>query len=57
MARCYNPEGIQGSSDLNLRLGWSSHHAEGLVDPKVLAKKTDFGYPRADIGKIILKVI
>jgi hypothetical protein len=25
------------------------HHAEGLVDPKVLAKKpvTDFGYPRA----------
>jgi hypothetical protein len=26
-----------------------SHHAEGLVDPKVLAKKTvtDFGYPRA----------
>jgi hypothetical protein len=26
-----------------------AHHAEGLVDPKVLAKKTvtDFGYPRA----------
>jgi hypothetical protein len=23
------------------------HHAEGLVDPKVLAKVTDFGYPRA----------
>jgi hypothetical protein len=24
-----------------------THHAEGLVDPKVLAKKpvTDFGYP------------
>jgi hypothetical protein len=27
----------------------STHHAEGLVDPKMLAKKTvtDFGYPRA----------
>jgi hypothetical protein len=26
-----------------------SHHAEGLVNPKVLAQKkvTDFGYPRA----------
>jgi hypothetical protein len=26
-----------------------THHAERLVDPKVLAKKTvtDFGYPRA----------
>jgi hypothetical protein len=26
-----------------------SHHAEGLVNPKVLAEKkvTDFGYPRA----------
>jgi hypothetical protein len=29
----------------------SAHHAEGLVDPKVLAEKTvtDFGYP--DISK------
>jgi hypothetical protein len=27
----------------------NAHHAEGLVDPKVRAKKkdTDFGYPRA----------
>jgi hypothetical protein len=29
-----------------------SHHAEGLVNPKVLAKKTvtDFGYPRVVMG-------
>jgi hypothetical protein len=28
----------------------SSHHAEGLVNPKVRAQKkvTDFGYPRAE---------
>jgi hypothetical protein len=31
------------------RLENSTHHAEGLVDPKVLAKKTviDFGYPQS----------
>jgi hypothetical protein len=31
----------------------STHHDEGLVNPKVTA----FGYPMPDIGKIILKVI
>jgi hypothetical protein len=40
---------------LVVKVIYCTHHAEGLVDPKVLAKVTDFGYPRAcsPTGKLI----